>query len=46
MGFRLSLDAAENTMATVITIHPGKHLAKELKESGMSAAGLALKLDT
>jgi len=27
-----------------ITIHPGEHLAEELKELGMSAAGLARKL--
>jgi plasmid maintenance system antidote protein VapI len=26
-------------------IHPGEHLAIELKELGMSAAGLARKLD-
>jgi addiction module HigA family antidote len=26
-------------------IHPGEHLAEELKELGMSAAGLARKLD-
>ena len=26
-------------------IHPGEHLAKELKELGMSAAELARKLD-
>jgi plasmid maintenance system antidote protein VapI len=29
----------------VIAIHPGKHLAEELKELGMSAAELARKLD-
>ena len=29
----------------VTAIHPGKHLAEELKELGMSAAGLARKLD-
>ena len=28
-----------------ITIHPGEHLAEELRELGMSAAGLARKLD-
>lgn len=28
-----------------IAIHPGKHLAEELKELGMSAAELARKLD-
>jgi len=27
-----------------IVIHPGKHLAEELKELGISAAGLARKL--
>jgi antitoxin HigA-1 len=26
-------------------IHPGKHLAEELKELGMSAAGLARQID-
>jgi addiction module HigA family antidote len=30
---------------TLIPIHPGEHLAEELKELGMSAAGLARKLD-
>lgn len=29
----------------VIAIHPGEHLAEELKELGMSAAELARKLD-
>jgi len=29
----------------VIAIHPGEHLAEELKELGMSAAGLARNLD-
>jgi antitoxin HigA-1 len=29
----------------VTAIHPGKHLAEELKELGMSAAELARKLD-
>ena len=29
----------------VTAIHPGEHLAEELKELGMSAAGLARKLD-
>src|SRR3984957_4893171 len=29
----------------VTTIHPGEHLAQELKELGMSAAELARKLD-
>ena len=29
----------------MIAIHPGEHLAEELKELGMSAAGLARKLD-
>jgi addiction module HigA family antidote len=29
----------------VTAIHPGEHLAVELKELGMSAAGLARKLD-
>jgi addiction module HigA family antidote len=28
-----------------ITIHPGEHLAEELRELGMSAAELARKLD-
>jgi hypothetical protein len=28
----------------VTAIHPGEHLAEELKELGMSAAGLARKL--
>jgi len=33
-------------MGTVVpAIHPGKHLAEELKELGMSAAELARKLD-
>src|SRR2546425_12503934 len=30
---------------TVTAIHPGEHLAEELKELGMSAAELARKLD-
>ena len=30
---------------SVPAIHPGKHLAEELKELGMSAAELARKLD-
>jgi addiction module HigA family antidote len=30
---------------TVTAIHPGEHLAEELKEFGMSAAELARKLD-
>ena len=30
---------------TLIPIHPGEHLAEELKELGMSAAELARKLD-
>ncbi len=38
------LDVTHNDMA-VTTIHPGDHLAEELKELGMSAAGLARKLD-
>ena len=29
----------------VLAIHPGEHLAEELKELGMSAAELARKLD-
>ena len=29
----------------IIAIHPGEHLAEELKELGMSAAELARKLD-
>ena len=29
----------------VTAIHPGEHLAEELKELGMSAAGLARKLN-
>jgi len=29
----------------VTAIHPGEHLAEELKELGMSAAGLARNLD-
>jgi addiction module HigA family antidote len=29
----------------IMAIHPGEHLAEELKELGMSAAGLARKLD-
>jgi addiction module HigA family antidote len=29
----------------VTAIHPGEHLAEELNELGMSAAGLARKLD-
>jgi antitoxin HigA-1 len=29
----------------VIAIHPGEHLAEEIKELGMSAAELARKLD-
>ena len=29
----------------VLTIHPGEHLAKELKALGMSAAELARRLD-
>ncbi len=29
----------------VLTIHPGEHLAEELKELGMSAAELARRLD-
>src|SRR5208283_5838638 len=32
-------------MMPVTTIHPGKHLAEELKELGMSAAELARQLD-
>jgi antitoxin HigA-1 len=28
-----------------VTVHPGEHLAEELKELGMSAAELARKLD-
>jgi antitoxin HigA-1 len=30
---------------TVTAIHPGEHLAEELKELGMSAAALARQLD-
>jgi addiction module HigA family antidote len=30
---------------SVMAIHPGEHLAEELKELGMSAAELARKLD-
>jgi addiction module HigA family antidote len=30
---------------TVLAIHPGEHLAEELKELGMSAAALARQLD-
>src|SRR5437870_3658372 len=30
---------------SAIAIHPGEHLAEELKELGMSAAGLARKLN-
>lgn len=30
---------------TVTAIHPGEHLAQELKELGMSAAALARQLD-
>lgn len=30
---------------TVIAIHPGEHLAEELRELGMSAAELARKLE-
>src|ERR1700720_1174203 len=40
---RLSL-GEEDAMA-LTTIHPGEHLAEELKELGMSAAELARKLD-
>jgi antitoxin HigA-1 len=29
----------------VTAIHPGEHLAEELRELGMSAAGLARQLD-
>jgi hypothetical protein len=29
----------------VMAIHPGEHLARELKELGMSAAGLARKVN-
>ena len=29
----------------VIAVHPGEHLAEELKEVGMNAAELARKLD-
>lgn len=29
---------------TIMAVHPGEHLAEELRESGMSAAGLARKI--
>src|ERR1700674_982526 len=38
------LPLGENAMA-LTAIHPGEHLAEELKELGMSAAGLARQLD-
>jgi len=42
VGF-VMLDVLGGT--TVTAIHPGEHLAEELKELGMSAAELARKLD-
>jgi hypothetical protein len=38
------LEAAEDEMA-VTAIHPGEHLAEELKELGMSASELGRKLN-
>jgi addiction module HigA family antidote len=35
----------EDTTVAIIAIHPGEHLAEELKELGMSAAELGRKLD-
>jgi antitoxin HigA-1 len=32
-------------MMTVVAIHPGEHLAEELKELGISASSLARQLD-
>src|SRR5208283_4556641 len=41
---RLSITIRRNIMAPT-AIHPGEHLAEELKELGMSAAELARQLD-
>jgi addiction module HigA family antidote len=43
-ALRLSITTSRNGMA-LICIHPGEHLAEELKELGMSAAELARQLD-
>src|SRR5512133_3810827 len=40
-----SLITIRRTIVAVIAIHPGEHLAEELKELGMSAAELARQLD-
>jgi antitoxin HigA-1 len=40
----ITIEENNNVMA-VLVIHPGEHLAQELKELGMSAAELARKLD-
>jgi addiction module HigA family antidote len=42
--WRLSITIRRNIMA-LPAIHPGEHLAEELKELGMSAAELARQLD-
>src|ERR1700686_734423 len=39
------VDYHEEDAMAVTVIHPGEHLAEELKEIGMSAAELARKLD-
>jgi hypothetical protein len=39
------LDVTPNGTVAVTAIHPGEHLAEELKELGMSAAGLVRKLN-
>src|SRR6516164_3353545 len=41
---RLSITTRRHTMART-PIHPGEHLAEELKELGMSAAELARQID-
>jgi addiction module HigA family antidote len=42
--WRLSITIRRNIMA-LTAIHPGEHLAEELKQLGMSAAELARQLD-
>src|SRR5437660_12503345 len=40
-----SLISTRRNIMTLTAIHPGEHLAEELKELGMSAAELARQLD-